>query len=180
MMEYPGGLLLGVAIGAIPIQVGQGIEIRLGNAGGAFLASLLLGHFGRIGPFRLYVPEAARNLTRELGLMLFLAGAGISAGSHFVEVLQQQGLVLLLSGVAIALLSTLTTLLLTHRLYRMNLLSSMGALCACMTNPPGLGAANAQTRSDLPTLAYASIYPVALIFKILIAQVLVTVLHWIP
>ena len=63
-----------------------------------------------------------------------------------------------------------------HGVYRMNLLSTMGALCACMTNPPGLAAANAMTETDLPTLAYASVYPVALIFKIVLAQLLVGVL----
>jgi putative transport protein len=52
----------------------------------------------------------------------------------------------------------------------------MGALTACMTNPPGLGAANAQTETDLPTLSYASAYPVALIFKIVLAQLLAALL----
>jgi putative transport protein len=62
------------------------------------------------------------------------------------------------------------------RLYHMNILATMGALCACMTNPPGLGAANAQTETDLPAISYASLYPVALIFKILMAQILVEIL----
>jgi putative transport protein len=59
------------------------------------------------------------------------------------------------------------------RVYKMNVLATMGALCACMTNPPGLGAANAQTETDLPAISYASLTPVALIFKILMAQGLV-------
>jgi putative transport protein len=59
----------------------------------------------------------------------------------------------------------------------MNLLSTMGSLCACMTNPPGLGAVNTRTDTDLPTLSYASVFPVALIFKIIMAQVLVEVLR---
>jgi putative transport protein len=180
MLPFLAGLLMGIALGAIPLEIGQGIELRLGSAGGAFLASLLLGHFGRVGSLRLHVPEAAKNITRELGLMLFLAGAGANAGSHFVEVLLDQGINLLLAGIAITLLSASVALLLTHRLYHLNLLSSMGALCACMTNPPGLSAANSQSRSDLPTLAYASVYPVALIFKIILAQILVDVLRWIP
>ena len=180
MLPFLAGLLFGIGLGAIPINLGNGIEVRLGSAGGAFLSSLLIGHFGRIGSLRLHVPEAARNITRELGLMLFLAGAGVNAGSRFIEVLQTQGPALLLAGAAITMLSVAAALLLTHRAYHMNLLSSMGVLCACMTNPPGLGAANTQTRSDLPTLAYASVYPVALIFKILIAQILVLVLNWLP
>lgn len=177
MVPFLIGLLVGAALGLIPIPLPNGMTVKLGMAGGAFIVSLLVGHFGRIGSFRLYVPAAARNLSRELGLMLFLAGAGTNAGAHFVEVLQQQGPMLLIAGAVITTLSAAAGLLVMHGFYRMNLLATMGALCACMTNPPGLGAANAQTETDLPALSYASVYPVALIFKILLAQVLVEVLR---
>jgi len=176
MLPFLAGLLLGILVGAIPINLSNGLEVRLGSAGGAFLVSLLVGHFGGIGPLRLYVPPAAKNLSRELGLMLFLAGAGINAGSHFVEILAQQGVSLLLGGAAITILSALAGLLVMHLYYHLNMLAIMGALSAAMTNPPGLGAANAQTDTDLPTLYYASVYPAALIFKIVLAQVLVEVL----
>ena len=177
MVPFLIGLLLGIAVGSIPVNLPNGMTVKLGMAGGAFIVSLLIGHFGRIGPFRMYVPAAAKNLSRELGLMLFLAGAGVNAGAHFVEVIQERGWGLLTAGALIAIIPAGTGLLLMHRCYRMNLLSTMGALCACMTNPPGLGAANAQTETDLPALSYASVYPVALIFKILLAQVLVEVLR---
>jgi putative transport protein len=177
MVPFLTGLLLGIILGSIPVNFPNGMTVKLGMAGGAFIVSLLIGHFGRIGPFRMYVPAAAKNLSRELGLMLFLAGAGVNAGAHFVEVIQERGWVLLAAGALVTMLTALVGLLLMHRLYRMNLLSSMGALCACMTNPPGLGAASAQTETDLPALSYASVYPVALIFKILLAQVLVEVLR---
>jgi putative transport protein len=176
MLPFLIGLLMGVILGAIPINLPNGIQVKLGSAGGAFLVSLLVGHFGGIGPLRLHVPTAAMNLSRELGLILFLAGAGAAAGAQFVQVLEQQGISLLLGGVFITAFSALTGLLLMHRFYRMNLLSTMGALTACMTNPPGLGAANAQTETDLPTLSYASAYPVALIFKIVLAQLLAALL----
>lgn len=84
---------------------------------------------------------------------------------------------MLLAGALITIVSAGVALLLMVRLYRMNSLAVLGGLCGVMTNPPGLGAANAQTDSDLPTLSYASIYPVALIFKIVFAQVLVEVLR---
>ena len=177
MVPFLFGLLLGILAGTLPINLPNGLTVRLGTAGGAFLVSLLVGHFGRIGPLRLYVPAAARNLSRELGLMLFLAGAGVSAGAQFVQVLQERGLILLAAGALITVVSVLVGVVLMHKFYRMNVLASMGALCACMTNPPGLGAANTQTESDLPTLSYASIYPVALIFKIILAQILVEVLR---
>jgi putative transport protein len=176
MLPFLAGLLFGILLGAIPISLPSGVQVRLGSAGGAFLVSLLVGHFGGIGPLRLYVPAAARILTRELGLMLFLAGAGISAGANFVDTLQQQGLSLVLGGALITIAAVLAGLAVMHLFYRMNLLATMGALSAGMTNPPGLGAANAQTETDLPTLYYASVFPVALIFKILLAQALVVVL----
>jgi putative transport protein len=176
MTAYLFGLLIGVLIGLIPVPVGQGMSVKLGMAGGVFLTSLLIGHFGRIGPLRLYVPPAAKNLTRELGLMLFLAGAGTNAGAHLVDVMQDQGWVLLLAGASITILSALTGLAAMIRLYKMNLLAVMGALTAAMTNPPALSSANNQTETDLPSIAYASTYPVALIFKIVLAQALVQIL----
>jgi len=177
MLPFLIGLLLGIFVGAIPIHLPNSIQIKLGSAGGAFLVSLLVGHFGGIGALRLNVPAAAKNLSRELGLSLFLAGAGVNAGAHFVETLQQQGIRLLAGGALITILATLAGLILMHLIYRTNLLGTMGALTACLTNPPGLGAVNARTESDLPTLSYASVYPVALIFKIILAQILVEVLH---
>ena len=178
MVPFLIGLVIGVVVGSIPLNLPNGLTIKLGMAGGAFIVSLLIGHFGKIGPFHLYVPPAAKNLSRELGLMLFLAGAGTNAGSQFVSVLLAEGWQLLLAGALITIISVIAGLLLMDRVYHMNLLASMGALCAGMTNPPGLGAANAQTETDLPSLSYASVYPTALIFKIILAQILVEVLLW--
>lgn len=171
------GLLMGIVIGLIPIPLGNGISIKLGMAGGVFLTSLLIGHFGKIGPYTLFVPTAAKNISRELGLMLFLAGAGATAGAKLLSVLQEQGWGLLLAGALITLLSALAGLLVMLKVYKHNLLFSMGALTAAMTNPPALAAANNQTETDLPAIAYASAYPVALIFKILLAQALVETLR---
>ena len=179
MVPFLIGLVLGIAVGSIPINLPNGLTIKLGMAGGAFIVSLLIGHFGKIGPLHMYVPPAAKNLSRELGLMLFLAGAGTNAGAEFVRVLQVEGWQLLLAGALVTIISVATGLLLMNRIYRMNLLATMGALCATMTNPPGLGAANAQTETDLPSLSYASVYPSALIFKIILAQILVEVLRWV-
>lgn len=177
MVPYLIGLLIGVFVGLIPMPVGQGVTLKLGMAGGVFIVSLLIGHFGKIGPFQLYVPPAAKNLTRELGLMLFLAGAGTNAGAHLVDVLKDQGGILLLVGATVTTLSALAGLVVMIKVYKLNLLSAMGALTAAMTNPPALAAANNQTDTDLPAISYASTYPVALIFKILLAQALVEILR---
>jgi len=171
------GLLLGVLVGMIPIPLPNGLLVRLGPAGGAFIVSLVLGHMGRIGPLRMYMPQAAKQVIRELGLMLFLAGAGTNAGAQLVGVLQQQGGRMLLGGAIITLIAIAAGLLFTLVVYRMRLLAALGALCASMTNPPALGAIAAQAETDMPTLAYASVYPVGLIFKIVLAQLLVEVLR---
>ncbi len=176
MLPYLLGLVLGIGLGLVPFRLASGVEVKLGIAGGAFLVSLLIGHFGRIGSLRLNVPPAAKNLTRELGLMLFLAGAGTTAGAQLVQVIQKQGWSLLLAGALITILSVAAGVLLTLRLFKMDTLASLGALTAAMTNPPGLSAANKQTVTDQATLAYASVYPAALIFKILFSQLLVLLL----
>jgi putative transport protein len=177
MLPFLIGLGLGVLVGSIPIRLPNEILVKLGSAGGAFLVGLLIGHFGGIGPWRMYVPRAARVVLRELGLMLFLAGAGVSAGELFVATLSEYGVSLLIGGALISLTSFLAGLLLMHLVFRMNLLGTMGTLSGSMTNPPALAAANSLTNSDLPTLYYATVYPAALIFKILVVQILVEVLR---
>mgnify|MGYP001767264714 CR=1 FL=1 len=177
MLPFLIGLGLGVLVGSIPIRLPNEILVKLGSAGGAFLVGLLIGHFGGIGPWRLYVPRAARVVLRELGLMLFLAGAGVSAGELFAETLGEYGASLLIGGALVSLTAFLTGLLLMHLVFRMNLLGTMGTLSGSMTNPPALAAANNLTNSDLPTLYYATVYPAALIFKILLVQMLVEVLR---
>lgn len=177
MVPFLIGLMLGVALGLIPFQLSNGATIKLGAAGGAFLVSLVLGHFGRIGPFRLYVPAAAKNFSRELGLMLFLGGAGANAGTQLVKVVQEQGGGVFLAGAIITLTAVVLTLLLTHVIYKTNLLTTMGLLSGVLTNPPALAAAGNQTSTDVPAVTYASAFPVVLIFKILLAQLLVQVLQ---
>jgi len=177
MVPFLAGIVLGIILGSITIELGDGLSLKLGMAGGVFVVSLVVGHIGRIGRLRLYVPVAARNLVRELGLALFLAGAGANAGSRIMPIIQERGPSLLLAGAVITTVSVVVGLLVMLWMYRMNTLSTMGALCACMTNPPGLAAANGQTETNMPMLAYASVYPGALILKIILAQILVELLH---
>lgn len=177
MLPFLIGLGLGVLVGSISIRLPNEILVKLGSAGGAFLVGLLIGHFGGIGRWRMYVPRAARVVLRELGLMLFLAGAGVSAGELFAETLREYGVSLLIGGALVSLTAFLSGLVLMHLVFRMNVLGTMGTLSGSMTNPPALAAANHLTNSDLPTLYYATVYPAALIFKILLAQILVEVLR---
>jgi putative transport protein len=177
MVPFLIGLVLGIALGLVPFRLPNGMTIKLGAAGGAFLVSLILGHFGRVGPFRVYVPAAARNLSRELGLMLFLGGAGASAGTQLAKVVGERGWGIFAAAALITVAAVVITLLLTHVVYRMNVLATSGLTAGVMTNPPALAAASALSTTDVPAIIYASAFPVVLIFKILIAQLLVQILR---
>lgn len=176
MLPFFIGIVLGLAVGYIPFHLGGNIVVRLGGAGGGFIVSLILGHMGRIGQMRLYMPTAAKNLCRDLGLMLFLAGAGTAAGAKFVEVVSQSGWSLVLAGICITTAAAAACLFLCHTVFRMNLIATLGAMSGSMTNPPSLATANALSDSELPTLSYASVYPVALVFKIVLIQILTEIL----
>lgn len=173
MLPFLLGLFLGVALGSVPFSIGGFGEFRLGLAGGAFFTSLVLGHYGRIGKVVLYVPPAAVSICRELGLYLFFASAGTLAGQGVMEVIIAEGFQLCVAGMIVSTLSVLTVLLLTHVVYKMNMLATLGIVSGTMTNPAGLMAIRQQTSSDLPVAAYTSVYAVSLIFKILVTQLLV-------
>ncbi len=169
------GLALGIALGSIQIHFPTG-TIKLGAAGGSFIVALLMGHFGRIGPLRVYVPPAANVFARDIGLTMFLAGAGTTAGQHFVEVVRSSGATLLLISAAITVSAWLTALIIMAVWRKFNVLATMGVTSAGMTNPPALAAASNQANSELITLSYAAAYPVALIAKIIFAQLMLQIL----
>lgn len=171
IVPFAAGIALGVAVGMIPISLGNGSSVHLGAGGGTFVVGLFMGHLGNIGPVRIYVPNAVKHFARELGLLLFLAGAGAGAGQQFVEVCSATGPHLFLAGAAVTCVTAGVAAALALGVFRWNLLYGAGALCACMTNPPGLAAASELADSDASAVGFASVYPVALITKIILAPV---------
>ena len=177
MVPFLIGLVLGIALGLIPLRLPNGMTIKLGAAGGAFLVSLILGHFGRVGP----VPGlCARGGSKSV------AGARVDAlpgrrrrqrGTQLAKVVGERGWGIFAAAALITVVAVAITLLLTFVVYRMNILSTMGLTAGVMTNPPALAAANALTTTDVPAVIYASAFPVVLIFKILLAQLLVQMLR---
>ncbi|MBW7938038.1 MAG: hypothetical protein H3C63_04190 [Candidatus Omnitrophica bacterium] len=117
-------------------------------------------------------PYAVRFILRELGLVFFLAGAGTEAGAHFIEVLQSQGISLLLAGMCVTCTPITVAFALTHWVFGFDLSSTLGTVCGAKTSTPGLGAACSAVESDEPALAYAAIYPIALIGITVAAQIL--------
>ena len=168
------GVTAGILLGMLPIGIEGVGSFKLGSSGGPLLVGLLLGHFGKIGFVRGQIPRAARMLLSEVGLVFFLAGAGVKAGGRFFEVLQEQGPILLVAGAAITAIPMVVGYLLARKLFKLNLLESLGGVCGSMTSTPGLGAITNKTDSDIPVTSYATAYPVALILMTVCAQIIVS------
>ncbi len=177
LVPFAAGIAAGALLGLIPLPAPGGLHVQLGVGGGVFLVGLLLGRWGTNGPVRVYVPHAVKQFARELGLVIFLAGAGAGAGQKFVPILRESGPQLLLAGAGVTVMTVAAATLLMFALLRWNLLYGAGALAACMTNPPGLAAAGKLADAEASAVGFASVYPVALISKILFAPLIFLVLR---
>jgi len=165
------GMVLGVLVGLVPIPL-PGENIRLGFAGGPLLVALILGKLERTGRITWIMPLHSNLTLRQIGLLFFLAGVGIRAGYLFAQTLRQNGLQMLLAGAAITLAVTLVSLVLGYKLLKIPFASLMGLVAGIQTQPACLAYATREANSDAPNLTYAAVYPVAMIAKIILAQLL--------
>jgi putative transport protein len=172
-LSYSLGLVIGVAVGMIPIPFPGGHVIQLGFAGGPLVVGLVLGRLGRTGPVVWTMSSNASLTLRQLGILFFLAAVGTRAGGSFVHTLSHQGVSLLLAGMLVTALSAGTILILARKLFHLDAISSYGILAGIHTQPAALAFASAHTHSENTNISYAAVYPVALIAKIVIAQVLI-------
>jgi putative transport protein len=172
------GIALGVLVGAIPIAVPHiPVPVRLGLAGGPLLLAILLSRIGRIGPLVWYMPASANIAFRELGIALFLACVGLKAGGKFfATVLSYQGLHWLVAGLAITIVPLVIVALIARTMVKLSFATISGLLAGAMTDPPALAFAHAISASDTPLVAYATVYPLSMLLRILTAQVLVVIL----
>lgn len=173
MLSLTGGLALGILLGKLQFSFGGGDGFSLGMAGGPLIVALILGHFGKLGPIAGYMPRPTRVLVMELGLMLFLAGAGIRGGEKLVETLMTSGLSMLLVGAVITLLPLFIGYLVARKWLRLGVAETLGCICGSQTSTPALGAITAQTDSQEPVIAYSTAYPIALILMTILAQLMV-------
>jgi putative transport protein len=171
------GLALGLALGEVPIPLPGGATFELGLAGGPLLMALLLGTVGRTGPILWQLPYNANLTLRQLGLILFLAGVGVRSGWSFAHtVASLEGLTLFLVGALLTTGLALLTLWIGHRRMNIPMSTLTGLLAGQQTQPAVLAFAGEQTGNDLPTLGYATVFPVATLAKILLAQALLALL----
>lgn len=170
LMAFSAAAILGVLIGKIVIPLPGGAEFSLGTSGGPLLTGLVFGHFAHIGPVAIDVPKKTLNVVREVGLALFLMGAGTEAGQGFLAVLAEQGVALFLWGAVMTLVPMVIGYILAVYVFKIDVLSSLGSICGGMTSTPALGTLMAVTKTEAVATAYAATYPVALIFVVLCCQ----------
>lgn len=172
------GIALGIVLGTLPIAFpGIPQPIRLGLAGGPLIVALLLGRIGRIGRVVWHMPVNTNLAFREFGIALFFAAVGLSAGAKFfVTVFSPTGLQWLLAGVCVTVLPLLVAGIFARVVWKMNFMDLSGLLAGSMTDPPALAFASNVAGSDAPTVAYATVYPLTTLLRILSAQMLAIVL----
>ncbi len=164
-------IILGLILGSINIPLGKG-SFNLGTTGGPLIVGLLFGHFGRMGRLSLKVDEHLLSIFQELGLVLFLIGAGIDGGAGFVAVLQEYGALLFLWGALMTLVPLLVGFFVAKYVLKLSLFNNLGSICGGMTSTPALGALINTAKTPNVASAYAATYPIALILVVLLSQFL--------
>jgi len=170
------GMAAGLALGAVTVPIPGG-TFSLGSAGGPLIVGLVLGALGRTGPFVWQPSHTAGTTLRQLGMVLFLAGIGLRAGPAFATAIVEPSALLAIATGALVTTAALSVLLLGSRLLRLPTRTLVGVLGGMQTQPAVLAYASDQLDDDRElSLGYASVYPLAMITKIVLAQLLITAL----
>ena len=169
------GIFLGLAIGTIPISIpGMESSVRLGIAGGPIIMGIIVGALGPKMHFISYTTQSASLMLRKLGLSLYLACLGLDAGKDFFDtVMRPQGLLWIGIGALITIIPVLIVGLIALKTKKFDFGTICGILCGSMANPMALGYANDTIKGDTASISYASVYPLGMFLRVIIAQILV-------
>ena len=172
------GIVLGLVLGSIPIAIpGMNMTVRLGIAGGPIIVGILMGAFGPRFHLSTYTTQSANLMLRQLGLTMYLAGLGLSAGADFfTTVFTAEGIKWVGISTALAILPVLLTGYIAAKFFKVNYAKNVGMLCASMANPIALNYANTTVEGDEPSVAYATVYPATIFLRVIIAQVIIVIL----
>ena len=169
------GIFLGLAIGTIPISIpGMESSVRLGIAGGPIIMGIIVGALGPKMHFISYTTQSASLMLRKLGLSLYLACLGLDAGKAFFDtVMRPQGLLWIGIGALITIIPVLIVGLIALKTKKFDFGTICGILCGSMANPMALGYANDTIKGDTASISYASVYPLGMFVRVIIAQIIV-------
>ena len=168
------GIILGLAVGAVPFSIpGISVPVRLGLAGGPIIVGILIGTFGPRLHMITYTTRSANLMLRALGISMYLACLGLDAGAHFFEtVVRPEGLLWILLGFSITFVPVVIMALWALKINKLDFGSVSGMLCGSMANPMALDYANDTIEGDNPSVSYATVYPVCMFLRVIIAQVI--------
>lgn len=171
------GIVIGVLFGSIPFVIpGIPAPVKIGLAGGPLIVAILMSRFGFKLYLNPYVTQSANLMLREIGIVLFLASVGLSSGEHFVEILiRGDGLLWMLYGVIITVIPLLMIGVIARVFFRCSYYEICGLLSGASTDPPALAFATYSAGSDAPAITYATVYPLTMILRILLAQMMILV-----
>ena len=172
------GIVLGLILGSIPFAIpGISMPIKLGIAGGPIIVGILMGAFGPRMHLSIYMSQSANLMLRQLGLTIYLAGLGLSAGSGFFEtVFTAEGLKWILISSGLAIVPVLIVGFIAAKMFKTSYAHNVGMLCGSMANPIALNYASTTTDSDEPVVAYATVYPVSIFLRVISAQIIMVLL----
>ena len=169
-------VVLGILLGNVHVPLPGGASFSLGTTGGPLIMGLLFGHFAHVGHLDLTVPVEELKTFRELGLMLFLIGAGVSGGAGFVDTLRKEGVILFVYGAIMTLVPMFVGFFVAKKVLKLRLLNNLGSITGGMTSTPALGTLISVAKTDDVASAYAATYPIALVAVVLCAQFIVILL----
>lgn len=165
LMSLALAILIGVAVGSLKFG-----SFSLTTTGGCLLAGLVFGHFGHIGPVNLMPKATTLKVLRELGLVFFLMGAGISGGSRFIELFEA---VYFVYGIVMTVVPMIVGFIVAKYVFKLPLFNNLGSLTGGMTSTPALGTLINVTGTEDVASAYAATYPIALISVVLCSQFII-------
>ena len=170
-------LTLGILLGNVRVPLPGGAEFSLGTTGGPLIVGLLFGHYAHIGPVDISISHSMLKVLRELGLMLFLVGAGVQGGAGFVETLRSEGGMLFVYGAVMTLIPMLVGYVVAAKLLKLSLFNNLGSITGGMTSTPALGTLIDVAGTDDVASAYAATYPIALVSVVLSSQFIVLLMR---
>lgn len=165
-------VIFGLMLGSVSIPLPGGAAFSLGNTGGPLVMCLIFGHFARIGKFNITPKKEVLEIFRELGLVLFLIGAGVDGGAGFVQIIKEEGVMLFVYGAIMTIVPMVLGYIVARYILKLSLLNNLGSLTGGMTSTPALGTLIQVSGTADVASAYAATYPIALVVVVLASQFL--------
>lgn len=163
-------IAFGLLIGCIKVPIGKGNYFSFGSSGGTLIAGLIVGHFGHFGKIDMKVSKSTLNFFRELGLALFLVGAGVPGGVCFVAAFDW---IYIVYGIIMATVPMIVGFLLGKYVFKLSIFNNLGAITGGMTSTPALGSLISVAGTDDVSSAYAATYPFSLVLIVVSCNLLV-------